>query len=206
MSTVDARLPVCLGVAMTASNTEQLIRQAQQGDAQAMTTLYQSYADMIYRYIFYRVPTSSDAEDITADVFLKMVEGLPGYRFTGAPFEAWLYRIAAARIADFYRIKQRRPQDALSETLRDQQPAPEEQLQDRQEVENLREIFRQFSEDEQNILVLRFVERKSHKEVAAVLGKTVAAVKSAQHRVLVQLAALLGSEEKVRHYLRGSDE
>lgn len=191
---------------MTLPTTEQLIQQAQQGDAQAMTTLYQAYADMIYRYIFYRVPTTTDAEDITADVFLKMVEGLPAYRFTGAPFESWLYRIAAARIADFYRIRQRRPQDELSETLRDNQPAPEDQLLARQEVDNLREVFQQFSEDEQNILVLRFVERKSHKEVAMVLGKTVAAVKSAQHRILVQLAALLGSEEKVRHYLRGHDE
>lgn len=191
---------------MTTLDTQQLIQQAQQGDSQAMTVLYQTYADMIYRYIFYRVPTTSDAEDITADVFLKMVEGLPSYRFTGAPFEAWLYRIAAARIADFYRRAQRRPQDELTDNLRDSHPAPEEQLQVQQEVENLREVFQQFNEDEQSILILRFVERKSHKDVATALGKSVAAVKSAQHRILVQLASLLGSEEKVRHYLRGSDE
>lgn len=191
---------------MTSPNTEQVVRRARLGDSQAITILYQTYVQTIYRYIFYRVPTAHDAEDLTAEVFLKMVEALPGYQITGAPFEAWLYRIAAARIADFHRRNRRQPQDELDERLSDHLPHPEEQLQQTQEIENLRGLFQRFTPDEQNILILRFVERKSHKEVAAILGKSAAAVKSAQHRILVQLAGLLGSEEKVRHYLRGEDD
>lgn len=187
------------------SETEQLIRRAQVGDKEAVSALYRTYAPAIYRYIFYRVPTIADAEDLTAEVFLKMVEGLPGYQLTGVPFEAWLYRIATARLNDYYRRNRRRPQSELTENLSDARPAPEEQLQRTEEVEALRAVLRRFDQEEQTILLLRFVERKSHKEVADILGKTVSAVKSTQHRVLVQLANLLGSG-KVRHYLRGDHD
>lgn len=184
-------------------NIQLIIQRAKKGDAEAITELYQRYAPVIYRYIGYRTPTTTDAEDLTAEVFLKMVEGLPSYRLTGVPFEAWLYRIAAARIADFYRRK--KPVDQLPESLTDNKPLPEEVLQNSQELDNLRGVLRQFSEDEQNILILRFVERKSHKDVAEIMGKSVTAVKSAQHRALIQLAAMFG-EDKVRHYLRGENE
>lgn len=187
------------------NDVEQLVLRAQNSDKEAISALYQMYAQVIYRYIFYRVPTMVDAEDLTAEVFLKMVEGLPDYRITGVPFEAWLYRIAAARITDFYRRTRRRPQSELTESVSDARPAPEELLQRSQEVDALREVLQQFDQDEQAILMLRFVERKSHKEVADILGKSVSAVKSTQHRVLVQLANLMGSG-KVRHYLRGDHE
>lgn len=186
------------------ASTEANIRRAINGDTQAITDLYQAFAPAIYRYIAYRVPTDTDAEDLTAEVFLKMVEGLPNYRLTGVPFEAWLYRIAAARIADFYR--KRGTSAELDDQLTDHLPPPEDQIQQREEVDELREMFRQFSEEDQSILILRFVERKSHKEVASLLGKTVSAVKSAQHRALVQLSSLMGSAAKTRHYLRGHHE
>lgn len=184
-------------------NTLHTIQRAKKGDTEAVGVLYQQHVPAIYRYIAYRVPTSTDAEDLTAEVFLKMVEGLPGYQPRGAPFEAWLYRIAAARVADFYRRKKQVSE--LSETITDSKPLPEEALQQSQELDMLRGVLRRFSEDDQNILILRFVERKSHKDVADILGKSVTAVKSAQHRALIQLAALFG-EEKVRHYLRGEHE
>ncbi|HLV36139.1 MAG TPA: sigma-70 family RNA polymerase sigma factor [Spirillospora sp.] len=188
------------------ADLERVIKRARRGDEKAITTLYELHADAIYRYILYRVPTSADAEDLTAEVFLRMVESLPNYNIRGVPFEAWLYRIAAARIADFYRQNKRQPQAELNETLADDVPLPEDQIQQRQEIQTLREALRKFSEEEQTILLLRFVERKSHREVANILGKTTNAVKAAQHRALVHLAALLGSEDKVRHYLRGDDD
>lgn len=183
-----------------------LIVSAQKGNSEAVATLYQTFAQPIYRYILYRVPTVADAEDLTAEVFVKMVEGLPGYQITGAPFEAWLYRIAAARVADFFRRTMRRPQTELPETLSTEDPLPEEHILKRQELERLRAAVRQLSEEHQSILVLRFVERKSHEEVAAILEKSVTAVKSAQHRALSQLASLLEQTGKRRHYLRGSHE
>jgi RNA polymerase sigma-70 factor (ECF subfamily) len=191
---------------MSSPNLQAIVKRATKGDAEAIAALYQSNAQVIYRYILYRVPTTADAEDLTAEVFLRMVEGLPSYQLSSVPFEAWLYRIASARIADFYRRAGRRPVSELSDHLSDTKPLPEEQLQRRQELEAVRQVLREFDDEDQTILILRFVERKSHKEVANILGKSMTAVKSAQHRALVQLAVLLGSEEKVRHYLRGEHE
>lgn len=184
---------------------EQLIKLGKAGDKEAVSQLYERYVDRIYRYVAYRVPVE-DAEDIAAEVFMKMVEGLPNFEYTGAPFEAWLYRIASARIADFHRDRARKPTDEMDEGLSDGKPQPEEILLDAQEKHDVRSALKQLDEDDQEILILRFVERKSHKEVAEILGKNEAAVRTAQHRALKKLAKLLGKENKAPHYLRGKIE
>ena len=191
---------------MASAAVEAIIQRAREGDEQAISTLYEMHADAIYRYVLYRTPSPADAEDLTAEVFLRMVEALPRYKMTGVPFEAWLYRIAAARIADFYRRSKNRPKLALDETVQDHLPLPEDQMQQSEEVEMLRSVLSQLSDEQQNILILRFVERKSHREVASILGKSEGTIRAAQHRALIRLATLLGSEEKVRHYLRGDDD
>ena len=183
-----------------------LIEQARRGDRQAVATIYENHVDRIFRYIVFRVGSESDAEDLTAEVFLNMVEGLPNYEYTGAPFEAWLYRIASRRVADFYRKRGRLPEADLSEHIEGSAPLPEERVLEKQEVSELHAALRQLSEQEQQILILRFVERKSHQAVADTLNKRVSAVKTAQHRALRQLSRLLGSEKKTRHYLRGNDD
>jgi RNA polymerase sigma-70 factor, ECF subfamily len=183
---------------------DDIIRRAQQGNRDAVGRLYDLFSERIYRYVAYRTANTGDAEDLTAEVFVRMVEGLPSYRRTGAPFEAWLYRIAAARVADYHRREKRRQQVELSEGLVDEATLPEEQLQEQQEVERLRRALRQLGDEHQTILILRFVERKSHEEVALILNKSVSAVKSGQHRALLQLVKAVGSEAKLRHYLRGT--
>ncbi len=184
-----------------------LIQLACDGDQEAIAVLYRAHVQAIYRYISYRVPETAAADDLTAEVFLRMVEGLPAYTLNGAPFEAWLYRIAAARVADYYRVRTRRPQTELSDAEPDRGVSPEGLLQNAEEHSELRAALRELSDEQQDILLLRFVERKSHAEVAKILGKSVTAIKSAQHRALVRLAELMGLNGKGRHYLRGrSDE
>lgn len=180
-----------------------LIERAQQGDPDAIAGLYRQYVQAITRYIAYRVSDDAVIEDLTADVFLRMVEGLPAYQVTGAPFEAWLYRIAATRIADYYRQQQRHPLEALNEAVRSDHTSLEMTLQEREELNELREALKQLDEEQQTILILRFVERKSHQEVADIVGKSVRAIATAQHRALKRLAELLGTQKTDRHYLRG---
>jgi RNA polymerase sigma-70 factor (ECF subfamily) len=191
-------------IEISLDEVQRLILRAQRGDSTAVALLYQTYSQRIYRYVAYRISHTEDAEDITAEVFVKMVEGLRNYRWTGAPFETWLYSIASARVIDFRRRAGRRPQSELNETLSDSQPFPEENLQQAQELQRLRAAVQQLTDEQQTILVLRFIERKSHQEVAEIVGKSVSAVKSIQHRALIELTARLGQEEKVRHYLRGA--
>ncbi len=183
-----------------------LVKRAQDGDSEAVSLLYEAYVKPIYRYCLYRINDPKDAEDLTSNVFLKMVEGLPAYRITAAPFAAWLFRIAQTQVADYYREHSRHPQDELPDMLVDDETLPEEIVLRSQADEVLKQALLQLSEEHQTILILRFVERRSHDDVAALLGKSVTAVKSAQHRALRQLSELLGMTQKARHYLRGVHE
>lgn len=189
---------------MSETPETELIARAQKRDRDAIAELYRRYVQAIARYIAYRVSDEAIVEDLTAEVFLRMVEALPHYRVTGAPFEAWLYRIAAARIADYYRQADRHPQHELSDGLQAGPLSLEGSVEQHEEVEALRAALRQLTVEQQTILVLRFVERKSHDEVARILGKSPEAVATAQHRALKQLARLMGTDKTDRHYLRGN--
>lgn len=175
---------------------KELLERARQRDPDAIASLYREHVDTITRYIGYRVSDQNVIEDLTANVFLKMVEKLPDFRYTGAPFEAWLYRIAATQVADYYRIKARRPVEALTESLVSDQPTAESIVQQTQEFESLHDGIGQLNEEQQTILFLRFVERKSHDEVGQILAKSARAVATAQHRALKHLASLLKIDQE----------
>lgn len=183
-------------------NIDSIIEQARRGNRNAIAQLYEVFVERIYRYIVYRVDSDADAEDLTAEVFVKMVEGLPHYTPTGVPFEAWLYRIASARVIDYRRRATRRPVHELTDNISDDEASPEDRLQNQEEVEDMRHAFTLLNDEQQQVLILRIIERKSHQEVADVIGKSITAVKSVQYRALQILAGQLG-ETKVRHYLRG---
>lgn len=185
------------------NTTTSLIEQARRRDPDAVAELYRQHVQAVARYIGYRVPDPTVVEDLTAEVFLRMVESLPRYRPTGAPFEAWLYRIAASQVANHYRKVKRQPQTELHEAIGSETTPVEFNVQKQQELHELRTALGHLSEEHRTILFLRFVERKSHDETARILGKTVEAIATAQHRALKQLAKVMGSDKPERHYLRG---
>jgi RNA polymerase sigma-70 factor (ECF subfamily) len=185
------------------TDESQLIAQAQRGDKEAVSALYEAYARPIYRYISYRVDSDSLAEDLTSEVFVRMVQRLPHYQDTGAPFGAWLYRIAATQVADHYRQKRHR----VTQSISDEQPGddtdPLNTLARQEEREHLRKALRSLPEEYQTLLILRFMQQLPHIEVAAVLNKSEAAIRTMQHRALKALAEQLGQSGKARSYLRG---
>jgi RNA polymerase sigma-70 factor (ECF subfamily) len=185
------------------SDMKDLIERASRGDDAAISRLYEMHFERISRYVAYRVP-DSEVEDITAGVFVRMLEGLPDFEYTGAPFEAWLYRIAQARVADFYRKRNRQREEDIPEHLQAEGQLPEEKLLQAYEFASVRKALNQLSDNERDLLLLRFVERKSHRDVAEILDKSEAATRTMQHRALTKLADLLEADGKERHYLRGS--
>jgi RNA polymerase sigma-70 factor (ECF subfamily) len=182
-----------------------LVRQAQQGNREAVTSLYRLFAPKIFRYLVRRLPTTEDAEDVMGEVFVGMVEGLAAYKDTGAPFESWLYRIASNQTIDFYRRTKRNTSEELSDLLSSDEDLPEDQVITTQNLQAMRDAIQQLPEEHQTILILRFVERKTHDEVAQLLGKSPSAIRTAQFRALSQLSELLG-QTKARHYIRGRYE
>jgi RNA polymerase sigma-70 factor, ECF subfamily len=185
-------------------NESQLIAGAQAGDKAAVSTLYEAYAQTIFRYISYRVESDVVAEDLTAEVFLRMVQGLSTYQDSGAPFAAWLYRIAANQIADHYR-RNRRAAGPISDEHPADETDPLGKAAKNEERAQLRQALAALSDDFQTLLVMRFMQGLPHSEVAAVLNKSEATIRVMQHRALQALARELGQPGKVRSYLRGKD-
>ncbi|HLV37724.1 MAG TPA: sigma-70 family RNA polymerase sigma factor [Spirillospora sp.] len=177
---------------MNRAEEQRLLRQAQRGDAEAFATLYRAYVQVIYRYVAHRVNDSQLAEDLTADVFTKALQGLSRYQDQGKPFVAWLYRIARARVIDHYRRTDRRPVESDLEA----EPLAVDTNMDapmirRQAAKILRAAIADLTDDQQQVLILRFVEGQRTEAIARLMGKQPNAIKALQHRALRALASRL---------------
>lgn len=179
-------------------NEKDVIARAQRGDKMAIGMLYNHYVQAIYKYVRYRVDTDTVAEDITSDVFLRMVRELPRYTYTGAPFSAWLYRIAYNRITDTYRRQRYDIPEELPEELPGDAEDPLEVMALAEDQAQLRRAMQTLSEDYQHVLILRFVNDISHNEVADIMGKTEAAARVLQHRALKALGNALQAIQQGR--------
>ncbi|HWO72774.1 MAG TPA: sigma-70 family RNA polymerase sigma factor, partial [Dehalococcoidia bacterium] len=145
----------------------------------------------IYRHIFYLVGDSREAEDLTAQTFLKAWEAIDRYKERGAPFVAWLLRIAHNLTVSYLRSK--REHSALDEGFVDNKRAgnPEESLEQANDERSVRQAVLRLRDEQRQVIMLRFVEEMDYREVAAVIGKSVPAVRVIQHRALGNLRKLM---------------
>ena len=176
---------------MPGTDEAALVQRARNLNHAAIGALYRRHVQAVYRYIYYRVGNAHTAEDLTAEVFLRAIEGLPEYESRGTPFRSWLYRIAQARVADHFREAQHTGLAPIAEDL----PSDEESCLARSErafeCEELRQAVAQLTPDQQQVIGLKFVQGLSNAEVAAALGKTEGAVKALQYRALNALHKLM---------------
>jgi RNA polymerase sigma-70 factor (ECF subfamily) len=170
-----------------------LVQRAQQRDPEAIAELYHRYVGPIYRFCLFRVTDDAVAQDLTGDVFLNMVQSLPRYANRGAPFAAWLFRIAHDRLVDHYRRQARRQTDELTDIMPDNAAGPEALAAQNVNILHVRQAMGQLSEDYRLVLQLRFVEGYDVAQTARTLRKSIGATKVMQHRALRQLAKLLGT-------------
>ncbi|MBI5054421.1 MAG: sigma-70 family RNA polymerase sigma factor [Chloroflexi bacterium] len=172
---------------LTLESEKKLVAQSQQGDQDAFTTLYRNYVQAIYRYCFFRVQDSDQAEDLTADVFLKAVDGLPHYNERGLPFGAWLFRIAHDRVVDFYRKTGRHPVVELKDDFISDDLAPEVSIEITESHDRLYEAISHLTDEQQAVIQFRFMENWSLEDTGYMMNKTANAVKALQHRALQSL-------------------
>jgi RNA polymerase sigma-70 factor (ECF subfamily) len=174
---------------------ESLILAAKRGDEQALGTLYDAYVDRIYRYIFYRVDNAEVARDLTADVFLRVVEGLPNYEYRSVPFVAWLYRIAHARVVDHFRqASKAQEQEAIENIELSAEDDMDSSLMKAYHQEKVHAAIKQLTPEQQQVVLLRFVEGYNLQKTAEALGKTIGAIKLMQHRALRTLSKELKNQ------------
>ena len=170
----------------------ELVARAQAGDVDAIGALYDRHQHSIFKYLWLRLGDRQAAEDLTGDVFLRMLDALPNYRPTGLPFRAWLYRIAHNRLVDHYRGQAGRTQVSLEAvTLHADGDDPASATDHNLLVEQLARALSSLDDNQRDVIVLRFVNGLSLRETAIALDKTEAAVKSMQHRSLAALRAFL---------------
>ena len=169
--------------------TDLIIERAINGDDEAFSLLYQENLKKIYNYIYYRTGNSHDAEDLTARVFQRALNHISKYKKTNVPFSAWLYRIAHNLVANWHRDNSRRKEVPLEEQteLRNKQEIPEKEIEAHQEIEFLLKAIHQLSHDRQMVLILKYVEDLSNKEIGDIMRKSEGAIKSLYHRTLLEL-------------------
>ncbi|HVS85573.1 MAG TPA: sigma-70 family RNA polymerase sigma factor [Gaiellaceae bacterium] len=173
-----------------------LVARAQQGDRDALEELYLLHFDRIYSYLHVSVGNRHDAEDLTTQTFLKMLEKIGSFKWQSAPFSAWLFRIAHNLAMDHFRARRRwQPEEDV--------PEPPGAAEDSAEFEAMQTIGREsmlgliekLSPEQQQVLTLKFVFNFANADVATILGKTEGAIKSLQHRALASLQKQIEREQ-----------
>jgi RNA polymerase sigma-70 factor (ECF subfamily) len=177
-----------------------LASRASGGDRRAYAELYDLYLDKIYRYIYYKVGQRSDAEDLASQTFLKAWDAIGDYEWRNHPFGAWLFRIAHNLVVDYHRARR----DHL--TLDDATPQlegkasqdelrPEKALAELIAADRVRQAIGRLTEEQQQVLVLRFYEGLSTGETAQIMGKRRGAIRGLQFRALTALRDLLQRQQ-----------
>ena len=166
-----------------------LIQRAQRGETKAIGQLYTNHHEQIYRYIWSKLSDPILAEDLTGEVFTRMVARLHTFQPLGVPFQAWLYRIARNLIVDFIRKESSRNNISLDEIgpLPESDNNPASLIDKKLTLERLQEALEKIDPAQAEILRLRFLVGLPVNDVALRLEKTVAAVKALQHRGLLAL-------------------
>lgn len=173
-----------------------VVARAQAGDAEAFGELYDRYVDLVFRYIYYRVGAKPLAEDLTSETFLRALRRITSFSWQGRDFGAWLVTIARNLVADHYKSGRYRLEVATGDLLDGDTDTrsvdgPEGLVLDALTNEALLAAVRELSSEQQECIVLRFLQGLSVSETAAAMGKNEGAIKALQYRAVRSLARLL---------------
>ncbi len=171
---------------------QELMARARANDKQALAALYDLYATRIYGYLYRRIGNSQVAEDLTGDVFVKVLEAIRAQRVWRLSFRGWLYRIAHNVAVDWFRSYHSLTGEPLEdvEVVADT-AEPGTQVAAIWSHQELHRAIRALPQTQQQVLILRFGEGMKTREVAEILGKSVGAVEALQHRALHALKGQL---------------
>jgi RNA polymerase sigma-70 factor (ECF subfamily) len=173
-----------------------LVQRAQQRDSQAFSEIYEAYFDKIYRYIALRIRNDMEAEDLTQQVFMKVLHSISSYKNQGVPFSSWVYRIAHNQVVDFLRQHNKRATvDIDGLPLPDTGDDPQHIMEKEYDIEQLKTAMKQLTDSQQEVLALRFTGEMPIVQCAGIMGKSEGAIKALQHSAVQALRkALVGKE------------
>jgi RNA polymerase sigma-70 factor, ECF subfamily len=170
------------------------VESARAGNPDAVGWLYERYFDRIYRYTYLKIGDATEAEDLSEQVFLKMIESIGTFQWQGSTFASWLYRIAHNQVVDTLRRSSRRPQvplEPVSDTLPSERDDPHLLAEQSDFRDHLREAMTSLTDLQAQVIDLKFTMGMSNAEVAAILGRTEGAIKALQYSALQNLQKLM---------------
>jgi len=180
-----------------ATNDSRLLERAREYDAQALAEIYDRYAESIYRYAYRYVGNAELAEDLTSEVFLKLLQVLGTSRAPRQQLQGWLYRVARNLAIDWFRQQAKGAILSLNEDLTPEDgDSPSTRLELQQLQHDLREAISQLTPDQQQVIVLRFAEGRKIRDIGRLMGKSEGSVKLLQFRAINRLRTLLDNQGK----------
>ncbi len=163
-----------------------LVLQVKKGNKEAFGALYQLYLDKIYRFIFFKVQQNRQlAEDLTEVSFMKAWSKIDLYKKTGGSFSSWLYTIARNTVIDHFREQNKLT--SLQEDHHVDSTQIEENIFTKLEIERVQEAMKYLTDEQREIITLKFINDMSNKEIANILGKNEDAIRAMQYRALQEL-------------------
>ena len=172
---------------------EELIKKAKKRDQGAFGLLYDQYLPAIYRFILFKTGDKAATEDLSHQVFLNAWQNIEDYQSRGFPFSSWLYRIAHNAIVDYFRTEKKN----LSLEIIKEIPVSvnlENKIDQVSELNLIKEALKELPSEQQTILIMKFVEDFTNKEIAAVLGKSEVAVRVSQYRSLKNIKKVINGK------------
>ena len=167
---------------------QRLLARVRALDPKALTEVHQIYYTPLYRYIVTRVSDPKVAEDLTSEVFIRLLSALRDKTAPQNTLRGWLFGVAFRVVTDHYRQKGKSEQVALSDMLQASDTGPEEAISRKLSVETLLKALSDLTEDQQRVLALRFGAGMRIREVAETIGKSEGSVKQLQLRAIATLA------------------
>jgi len=171
---------------------EKLIKSIQGGETHLFGQLYDHYLPKIYRFVLLKVGQKEESEDIVHDVFINAWQNLGTYSSKGFPFSSWLYHIARNKVIDYYRLKKPTTHlEDLDDSFVKVASNAEKLFDINLDLEKVKSAIQKLTPEQQDVVIMKFVEDLTHQEIAAALNKSEGAVRLLQHRAINNLKNLL---------------
>ncbi len=184
--------------ALDAQSFKNLVLEAQQGSEGAFARVYALCIAPIYRFVYLRVKRKEEAEELTQTIFMKAWSALRTFEEQGKPFLSWLYTIARNTVIDHWKKKKEIHIEAQEEyfaNIEDIAPTPAETIARKENAQRIRVAIQRLSEDQQEIVILKYIEDLSNKEISAITGKSEDAIRQTQFRAFKILKSYFKNQD-----------
>jgi len=179
---------------LTTPDDTQLLERARQYEVRALAEIYDRYAEPVYRYLYRIVGDAAQAEDLTSEVFIKLLHALETPRAPNGKLQGWLYRVAHNLAMDWFREQSKAVTQELDETFLSEGESPSQEVEKRETRQRLRTALLKLTPAQQKVILLRYGEGFKIAQICEVMGKSEGAVKILQHRAVNRLRKLLENE------------